>query len=70
MREEKRISRIIEDIEDPQTRLIFKLRFVDLLDWVHIAFEIGGGNTDYSVKKRCYRHLENLSHMSHSDIVQ
>jgi hypothetical protein len=45
-------------IQDAQLRLIFILRFVDLKSWNEVADEIGGGNTDNSVKKLCYRHLK------------
>lgn len=45
-------------IEDPQIRLIFLLRFVDLKSWGDVASAIGGNNTDNSVKKTCYRYLK------------
>ena len=53
-----RITNYILDIEDCQTRLIFKLRCLDLLNWNDVADSVGGMNSEYSVKKRFYRYLE------------
>ena len=53
-----RITNYILDIDDCQTRLIFKLRCLDLLNWNDVADEVGGMNSEYSVKKRFYRYLE------------
>lgn len=52
------ITKWINAITDSQTRLIFKLRFLWLMDWYSVAEQIGGGNTADSVKKRCYRYLK------------
>lgn len=52
------ILKFIMDIEDSQTRLIFKLRCFDLLSWNAVADEIGGMNSEYTVKKRFYRYLK------------
>lgn len=51
------ISRFIDTIPDDQARLIFRLRFLRGLAWGEVAEIIGGGNTENSVKKICYRHL-------------
>ena len=48
----------IMSIEDPQTRLIVKLRCYNLLSWNAVADKIGGMNSEYTVKKRFYRFLE------------
>lgn len=48
-------------IEDPQIRLIFLLRFVDLKSWTDVAVSIGGNNTEGSVKQACYRYLKEKS---------
>lgn len=53
-----RITNYILGIDDCQTRLIFKLRCLDLLNWNDVADEVGGMNSEYSVKKRFYRYLE------------
>ena len=51
------VSRFIDSIPDDQARLIFRLRFLRGLSWGEVAAIIGGGNTENSVKKICYRHL-------------
>lgn len=56
--ERARLERWISDIPDSLTRQIFTLRFVNGLSWVQVGLSIGGGNTDFTVKKRCYRYLE------------
>ncbi len=52
------IIRYIMDIDDCQTRLIFKLRCLDHMTWNEVADRVGGMNSEYSVKKRFYRYLE------------
>lgn len=54
VRREAEITRFIDGVEDPRIRLILKLRFVDCLPWFKVAMEIGGGNSDASVKM-CFR---------------
>lgn len=58
--EEKRIMRYIDTIDDSFVRLIFKLRFIDCKDWWQVAEEVGGNNTNDSVKKICYRYLNKV----------
>ena len=55
------IIRYIMDIDDCQTRLIFKLRCLDHMTWNEVADKVGGMNSEYSVKKRFYRYLEKCS---------
>lgn len=55
------IVRYILNIDDCQTRLIFKLRCIDNMNWNQVADRIGGMNSEYSVKKRFYRYLEKCS---------
>jgi len=52
------IVNFILSIDDSQTRLIFKLRCLDLLSWNAVADKIGGMNSEYTVKKRFYRYLK------------
>lgn len=52
------VVNFIISIEDPQTRLIVKLRCFNLLSWNAVADRIGGMNSEYTVKKRFYRFLE------------
>lgn len=47
----------INSIEDFQTRMIFRLRFIRCLTWGEVAKAIGGRNTEGSVQKICYRYL-------------
>lgn len=57
MHERNRLERYIADIPDSLTRQIFTMRFLQGWPWIKIAFSVGGGNTDDSVKKTCYRYL-------------
>lgn len=52
------VTSYILDIDDCQTRLIFKLRCLNLLSWNAVADRVGGMNSEDSVKKRFYRYLE------------
>lgn len=56
--ERNRLERYINDIDDSRLRMIFKLRFVNGLQWPQVAAHIGGSNTEKSVSKACYRYLE------------
>lgn len=59
---EKRILELyIENIEDAQIRIIFRLRFVHCMTWLQVAEAIGGRNTASSVRAICYRHLKSCS---------
>ena len=57
-RKNEEIIDFIRSIEDPQIRLIVKLRCYDRLSWNAVADRVGGMNTEYTVKKRFYRFLE------------
>lgn len=52
------LERYIASIDDSLTRQIFEARFVDCRTWLGVALKVGGGNTEDSVKKICYRYLE------------
>lgn len=56
---EETILPFIRSIEDDQTRLIFRLRFIRCLTWKEVAAVIGGRNSEDSVKMVCYRYLGN-----------
>lgn len=47
----------IDNIEDDITKLIFRYRFIDGLEWKTIALEMGGGN-EGSIKQTVYRHIK------------
>lgn len=55
--ERNRLERYISSIPDSLTRQIFTYRFVNGLSWWQVAYSIGGGNTEASVKMTCYRYL-------------
>ena len=55
------VTSYILSIDDCQTRLIFKLRCLNLLSWNAVADQIGGMNSEDTVKKRFYRYLEKCS---------
>ncbi len=58
IKEQIAIEEYIRSVDDLQIRLILSYRFVDMLTWKQIAIRIGGGNTEDSVKKMCYRFLK------------
>ena len=45
----------IESIQDSLTRQIIYYRCVSLMSWRRVAYEVGGNNTEESVKKIYYR---------------
>ena len=57
LHERNRLERYIAEIPDSLTRQIFQLLFINGLTWVQIAFSVGGGNTEGSVKMICYRYI-------------
>jgi len=59
LQERVRLETYIGSIQDSQTRMIFHYRFVDGYSWIRVAHATGGGNTEDSVKKICYRYLSN-----------
>lgn len=58
MIEYNRLIRFISRVENSQMRQILTLRYVNGLTWRRIAMEIGGGNTEDSVRKMNDRFLE------------
>lgn len=56
--EEDRISAWIDQVNDIQINLILSLRFKEKLSWNKIADEIGGNNTEDSVRMMVNRYLE------------
>ncbi|MDD6735723.1 MAG: hypothetical protein PUE13_05360 [Clostridiales bacterium] len=59
-RTRREILSFIMSIDDPQTRLIFKLRCLNNLTWNAVADKVGGMNSEYTVKKRFYRYLDKI----------
>jgi hypothetical protein len=56
-REKRILERYIDTIEDDQTRMVFRLRFLHCMTWPQVAGAIGGRNTANSVKLICHRYL-------------
>ena len=52
------VEAFIDGIDDVLTQQVFILRFVKGYRWSKVAMEIGGGNTEDSVRKVCSRYLE------------
>lgn len=57
----KPVNEFISGIQDIQTKMVFRLRFCRGYAWKEVARMLGGGNTEDSVKKVCYRYLGELS---------
>ena len=57
-RSESAVVAFISTIGDLQARTIFRLRFLGGMSWKEVATATGGGNTEGSVQKICYRDLE------------
>lgn len=54
---EETVAAYIGTIEDSQTRMIFRLRYVHGMAWKDVAAAVGGRNTENSVKSVCYRYI-------------
>ena len=52
------VEAFIDGIDNVLTQQVFILRFVKGYRWSKVAMEIGGGNTEDSVRKVCSRYLE------------
>lgn len=57
----KQIMQYILSIEDSQTRMVFKMRCIDLYNWNKIAQKIGGNNTPDGVRKIYERYIRRHS---------
>ena len=56
-----RLQEFIRVLPNIRIRIIMSLRFIDQLPWTEVAEKIGGRETEDTVKKACYRYLENQS---------
>ncbi len=56
--ERAKVAAYINSIDDEQTRLIFRLRFLHCLTWAEVAEIIGRKNTAAAIKSVCYRYLK------------
>jgi len=59
-RERTKLNQFISSIDNDLTRTVFRLRFLRCLTWKEVATVIGGGNTEQTVKKICYRFLNTM----------
>lgn len=57
-RSETAIADYITTIQDTQTRMIFRLRFLHGMTWKEVASATGGRNTESGVKAVCCRYIE------------
>lgn len=48
----------IEGVEDVNTRLAFRLKYIEGKSWVAVAREIGGPNTKDGIRIACSRYLQ------------
>lgn len=56
--EKVEVEKFIEGIDDVLVQQIVIFRFIEGYKWVRVAMEIGGGNTEDSVRMACKRYLE------------
>jgi hypothetical protein len=56
--ERNRLTRYISDIDDSFTRQVFKLRFINGLDWDDVAAGISESMTGKYVSNICYQRLK------------
>lgn len=56
--EYNRLKRYIADVDDSLIRQIISLRFIDGLKWRDVAQQIGGGNSEDTLRMLLKRYLE------------
>lgn len=61
--------KFIWEIPDSLTRMIVFYRCVSLMSWRRVAYEVGGGNSEESVRQVYSRFMKKLSQMSQADVV-
>lgn len=66
---EGQIMPFIQGIDDDQTRLIFRLRFIRGMPWKVVASVLGGRNSEEGVKSICYRFLGTCPAMTRADAL-
>lgn len=53
----EKLLRFINQVPNSRIKLILILRFVDQKSWQEVADEIGGKETEDTVKQACYRYI-------------
>lgn len=56
--EYNRLNRFVAGIDDSFMRQIISLRYINGFTWRQVAFHIGGGNTEESIRQRHKRFFE------------
>ena len=54
-----RLTKYIQEVEDPLIRQIMTYRYINGFNWQKTAINIGGNNSEDSLKKQLYRYLKN-----------
>ena len=62
------IEAFINAIDDVLVREIVQLRIIERKSWNEVADKVGGGNTEYSVKKIYYRYIDAYCHKCHEEM--
>lgn len=66
----REVEMYISNIDDSLTRQVMMYRFAYDMSWRDVAAQVGGGNTEDSVRKMCYRYLEkNMSQTSQQETL-
>ncbi len=55
-----RAKRFIDSIDDSLTRQVFYCRYSKCMTWQQVAYAVGGGNSNDSVRKIAERYLKKL----------
>lgn len=58
IQQRNRLEQFIDNVPDAFIRYVLTLRFMENMSWKEVAYTAGAGNTEDSVKKRCYRYLK------------
>ena len=53
-------ERTLNELDDSLLRLILSKRYIDGKSWAAVAIEVGGGNTEISVRVMAHRYLEKI----------
>lgn len=58
LRQTNDVEKFIRNVKDSHVRRIIRLRVIEGMSWNEVADEMGGGNTEDSVKKTFYRYVD------------
>ena len=51
---------MVDDIDDEFVKAIITYRFIEGMSWRQVAFKMGGGNTEDSVRKAYIRYFDRV----------